>query len=143
MKTIEKTITIDAPVEKIYGFVDDPIHFPELWPSLVEVTDVELLPKGGHRFHYLYKMAGARFEGITETIERKLNEKLVDHAKGELEGTFKWFFFPEGTKTKVGLEIEYDVPGKLVEQFGETFLVKTNEGEAELMLQNLKRRMEL
>jgi hypothetical protein len=35
------------------------------------------------------------------------------------------------------------VPVKLVEQFGETFLVKTNEGEAELVLQNLKNRMEL
>ncbi len=142
MKTIEKSITIDAPIEKIYGFVDDPVHFPELWPSLIEVKDVEMLPAGGHRFHYLYKMAGARFEGVTETIERKLNEKLVDHAKGELEATFKWFFFPEGRNTKVGLEVEYDVPKKLIDQFGETFLVKANEGETQLVLENLKMRME-
>ena len=44
---IEKTITINAPVEKIFSYVEEPTNLLEYWPSMVEVKDVEPLPNGG------------------------------------------------------------------------------------------------
>lgn len=142
MTTIEKSIEIKAPPEKVYAFIDDAMHFPEFWPSLIEVKDVELLPAGGHRFHYLYKMAGARFEGVTETIEHKLNEVLVDRAKGQIEGTFSWKIMPVNGFTKLMLAVNYDLPPEVLKKLDEPVLVEQNELEAEFILKTLKLRLE-
>ncbi len=63
MATITKSIVIEAPVTKVFSYLDEPVNLPEIWPSMVEVDDVATLPTGGYRFHWIYKMAGMRFEG--------------------------------------------------------------------------------
>jgi uncharacterized protein YndB with AHSA1/START domain len=40
MAKLQKTTTIKAPVEKVFAFMDDPNHMPEIWPSMVEVKDL-------------------------------------------------------------------------------------------------------
>ncbi|MFC2029943.1 SRPBCC family protein [Chloroflexota bacterium] len=54
---VEKTITINAPVEKVLAYVEEPSNVPEYWPSVIEVKDVDPLPNGGARYGWLYKMA--------------------------------------------------------------------------------------
>lgn len=143
MTTIQKDITIELPIDKVYKYVDDPTHFPEFWPSMIEVKDIEVLPNGGHRFQWLYKMAGARFEGVSETLEHALDERIVDKTKGPIESTFKWTFVPEAGKTKVRLAVDYELPTALLGKLPEKFLHKLNEREAESMLVNLKDRLEV
>ncbi len=41
---IHKTITINAPVEKVFAFMNDPHHLPEIWPSMVKIKDVKSNP---------------------------------------------------------------------------------------------------
>ena len=65
-KTV-KTITIKAPVEKVYDYISEPTNLPEIWPSLVEVKDVQKLPSGGTKERWVYKMAGIRLEGTSES----------------------------------------------------------------------------
>lgn len=43
MAKLKKSVNINAPVEKVFGYIEDPINRPEFWPSLVEVKDVERL----------------------------------------------------------------------------------------------------
>ena len=42
----ETTITINASVEKVFAYVNEPTNLPEVWPSMVEVKDVQRLPNG-------------------------------------------------------------------------------------------------
>ena len=62
-----KTITIKAPVEKVFDYLSEPTNLPEIWPSLVEIKDVQKLPSGGNRNRWVYKMAGIRLEGTSES----------------------------------------------------------------------------
>lgn len=142
MVTIDKDITIDVPPEKVFGFFEDPKNFPEVMPSLIDVTDVEKLPSGGYKYHWVYKLAGFKFEGETETTEFFPPTTIVEKTKGEIESRFAWKFFPENGHTKVELEIGYELPQKLFSRFAEPFLVKLNEREAEMALANLKDRLE-
>ncbi len=142
MVTIEKTVTIKVPPEKVFGFFEDPKHLPEIMPSLIEVKDVEKLPTGGFKYHWIYKIAGMRFEGVTETTEFVPVEKIVDKTKGEIESTFHWTFFKENGWTKVDLEVGFEYPKPLIGKFAEPFLLKLNEREAEMVLANLKDRLE-
>ena len=142
MAKVEKTIAINAPIEKVFGYVEEPTNLPEIWPSLVEAKDVQRLPNGGTSFRWVYKMAGVRFEGTSEDTDYVANQRVVSKTKGGIESTVTWTFQPEAGGTKVTYEAEYTVPIPLLGKLAESFIVKQNEGEAELILANLKARME-
>ena len=142
MKTLERTVLINAPVEKVFSYLDEPQHLPEIWPSLIEVTDVEELPAGGHRFHFVYKMAGHRFEGDSDTIDFERNKHVVTKSTGEAPGTFDWEFIPENGSTRFKVSVDYELPQTLLAKLAEPFLVKLNEREADAFVGNLKDRVE-
>jgi hypothetical protein len=50
MATMERSIVMYAPVEKVFGYTAVPANLPEFWSSLIEVKDIQPLPNGGHRF---------------------------------------------------------------------------------------------
>lgn len=143
MVKIQKTITIYAPVEKVFSYLEDPINLLEIWPSLMEIKDVQRLPNGvGSNWHWVYKMAGMRFEGNCEVAEYIPNRRIVMKTKGGIESTQTATLQPDSGGTKVIDEVEYTVPIPLLGKLIETFIVKQNEHEAELFLANLKVRME-
>jgi len=142
MAKVERSITINAPVEKVFSYWEEPTNRPEVWPSMVEAKDVQPLPNGGNRFGWVYKMAGVRLEGTTETTEYVANQCIVEKTKGGIESTLTWTFQPEDGGTKLTVEIEYTVPIPVLGKVAEAFIVKVNEHEAELLLANLKARME-
>jgi uncharacterized protein YndB with AHSA1/START domain len=142
MAKVEKTITIDAPVEEIFEYISEPTKLPEIWPSMVEAKDVQRLPNGGTKFRWVYKMAGVRFEGISEDTEVVPNQRAVSKTKGGIESTITWTFRPEAGGTEVTFESEYTVPVPVLGKVAEAFIVRANEREAELILANLKARME-
>jgi uncharacterized protein YndB with AHSA1/START domain len=139
---IEKTITINAPVEKVFDYVDDPTNLPEIWPSLIDVMDVERLPAGGTKFRWRYKMAGVRTEGTTEAVEYVANQRIVSKSEGGISSTITWDFAPEDGGTKVTNAVDYAVHVPVLRKLAESFLVRVNENEGEMILANLKARME-
>jgi len=142
MARILKTITIDAPVDEVFSYVEEPANVPEYWPSVIEVKDVESLPGGGFKYRWVYKMAGIRFEGGTETTEFVVNERTVSENTGGVSGTVTWTYQSEAGKTLVTFEAEYTVEIPLLRKLAESFLVKLNEQEAEAILDNVKAKLE-
>jgi uncharacterized membrane protein len=142
MTKVEKTITVNAPAENIYNYVGKPENLPEFWPSLVEVMDVQSLPNGGNSNRWAYKMAGIRLEGTSEDTERVPNERIVSKTKGGVESTQTWVFQPEAGGTKVSFVIEYIVPIPVLGKLAEAIIVKMNDREGDMLLANLKTRME-
>jgi uncharacterized membrane protein len=110
MAKVEKTITINAPVEKIFGYVSVKTNLPDIWPSMVEAKEVQSLPNGGDSFRWVYKMAGVKFEGTSEDIEYLTNQRIVSKTKGGISNTITWMFQPEAGGTKVSFDYEYTVP---------------------------------
>ena len=142
MAKSEKTITINAPVEKVFNYIEAGTNLPEIWPSLVEVTDVKRLPNGGHSDRFVYKMAGIRLEGTSEDIEYVPNQRIVTKTTGGAESTQTWLFQPEAGGTKVTFTVEYNVPIPVLGKLAEAVIIKMNEREGDLLLANLKARME-
>ena len=142
MAKLEKSITINAPAEKMFDYITVPTNMPEVWPSMLEAKDVQRLSNGGHSFRWVYKMAGMRFEGTTEDIECIANERLVSETKGGIESTITWMLQPKAGGTKMTFVAEYNVPIPLLGKLAEAFIVRQNEHEAEALLANLKARME-
>ena len=138
-----KNIIINAPIKKIFDYISEPTNLPEIWPSLMEIKDVQRLPDGNINNRWIYKMAGIRFEGTSEGVESVDNQRIVSKTKGGVESIQTWMFQPEGDETKVTLEVEYTIPIPLLGKLAEAIIVKINKHEGEVILANLKSRMEI
>ena len=140
MASIKSSITINAPVEKVFEYTK-PENLPEVWPSLVEVKNVKELPNGGYSWDWVYKMAGVNFYGSSKHVEFVDNVRTVSQSTG-IESTITWSYEPEGSGTKMTTETEYKIPVPLLGKVAEAFIVKMNENESETILANLKARLE-
>ena len=58
MAVLEKTCTINAPVEKVFSFLIDPNNWKEIDPNIIEIRNVQSLPNGGYRLSCKYKIIG-------------------------------------------------------------------------------------
>jgi uncharacterized protein YndB with AHSA1/START domain len=142
MAKLSRRTTIHAPADEVFHFLEDKTHFPEFWPSMVEVSDIRDLPNGGKHFHWIYKMAGIRFEGDTDEVEFVENRKLVGKNEKGIESTITWLLDPHGDDTDLTFEAEYKVPVPVLGRMAEKVIVKMNENEAETILANLKTQLE-
>ena len=142
MAKITKSIVINAAVEKVFSYMEQVTNLPDVWPSLVEVRNVQPLPNGGSRFDWVYKMAGMRLEGASEITEYEANKRTVTESKGGIERTFIWTYEPEAGGTRVTVEVEYVVPVPVLGKLAAAIIVKQNEREAEQILANLKAKTE-
>lgn len=142
MAHIQRSITIEAPVHEVYEYWSNPGNWPEVWPSMVEVTDVVMSPNGlGSTHRFVYKMAGIRLEGqgVVECIP---DQRIISKSSGGIESSFVWTFEPEGDVTKMTMNVDYTVPVPVIGKMLEAFAVKMNEHEGRVTLDNIKARLE-
>jgi len=140
MATIKSSITINAPVEKVFEYAK-PEYLPEIWPSLVEVKNIKELPNGGYSWEWVYKMAGMKFNGSSVHTEYVVNERTVAQSTG-IDSTITWTYEPEDGGTRMPALTEYKIPVPLLGKMAEAFIVKMNENESATILANLKARLE-
>jgi uncharacterized protein YndB with AHSA1/START domain len=138
MAKITRSITIHAPVEKVFDYHTNPENNTEYWPSMMEVKNIEDHPVGGWKFDWVYKMAGVRFEGSSTPVEWVQNKHLVLESKGGIESTFVYDYEPEGDWTRLSMEVDYKVPVPVLGKLAESIILKANEREADTILANLK-----
>ncbi len=141
MERVKKSITINAPVEKVFNYVSDPMKQIEWMPSMMKVKDVSGSGVGqSHR--WTYKMAGIMFDGESTTTEHVQNERIVKESKGGITSTFNFDFEPHDGGTVLKMAIEYAVPVPVLGKIAEKIVLKRNEREAGLAMTNIKEAME-
>jgi len=143
MAKLQKHIVIHAPTEKVFAFMNDPRHLPEIWPSMVEVKNTVQNSLGGYDFEWVYKMSGIHFNGASKITEHIPNKRTITESTKGIESRFVWEYKAEGSYTKLTVEIEYKIPIPLIGKLAEAVIVKQNEHEADALLKNLKDRMEI
>ena len=138
MPKVDNEVIINAPVEKIYNYIAQPSNLQQIWPSLVEIKNQKLLPNGGYRYKWTYKMSGIHLTGEGECIDLIPNMALTSKNTGAIESTVRFTFLSKGIQTKVTLSIEYQIPSTLLRRVAEIIILKMNDKEAELILDNLR-----
>jgi uncharacterized membrane protein len=139
---INKSILVDTTVEKVFAFLEDPSLLPEVWPSMVEVHDVQKKPEGGTIFSWVYKMGGIKIKGQSDTTTFEKNKRVITESKIGIQSKFDWVLEKEDGKTKVQLAVEYTIPGQVLGKMAEPVLKKINAHEADVMLKNMKVKLE-
>ncbi len=143
MEKIQKTTFIGAPPSKVFSYLLDPNHLPEVWPSMVEVSNVKTKPDGTPQsYDWTYKMAGVKFHGKCEVVEVQRDRLIAFSNASGIPSKFRWTFEPRENGTDYSAEVEYEMPGALLGRLAAPFLRRLNDREAETMAQNTKERLE-
>ncbi len=142
MPKIERSITVNAPVDKVFAYLGDARNQLEWVPGMTEVTDVVRTEQAvGSHYQWKYKMMGIPFQGESTTVEYVPNKRMVAKNTG-IPSTWAWSFEPQGGGTKVSLVIDYTVPIPVLGKVAERLVLRQNEREADLGLANIKERVE-
>ena len=142
MPKIHKTISISAPVEKVFAYVTDPTKLPEWFVGLTEVTDVTGSGVGQHN-RWTYSMIGIPFHGESKIIEQVPNERSVSKQEGGMTSTIAFTFAPQEGGTKVDFDVDYNIPVPVLGKLAEKLVFKRNQREAAMSMQNIKERLEV
>lgn len=110
---------------------------------MIEVKHVTRNPGGGYKFDRVYKMAGMHFEGGANTIEFIPDKRVITESIKGIESRFVWEYEAVNNDTKLSVEIDYKLPIPWVGKIAEAVILKQNEREADILLANLKSRMEI
>jgi carbon monoxide dehydrogenase subunit G len=142
MPIINSSINISAPVEKVFAYVADPLTNIEWLVGATEVTDVTGSGIGQH-FHWKYNMLGVPLRGESTVSEHVPNERRVVQGKGGVTSTWTFTFAPHEGGTKLDLELDYTIPVPVLGKLAEQLVLKRNQREAHLSMENIKQRLEV
>ncbi len=143
MAAVERSGSINAPVEEVFAYVSDPMSQLEWMPSMVEVTDVNRTEQGvGSTFRWKYKMAGMILQGDNETLEFVPNKRVVARSRGGMDSTWTWTYESQDGGTKLSVHIKYTIPVPVLGNIAEGLARRQNEREADLAMANIKAKME-
>lgn len=141
MVKAEGSVVIKAPVEKVFGLLQDTERLPEWLPLLIDVSDI----KGegvGKTFKWTYKFLGIKFQGSSEIVEQVENRKSVVKSASGIEAVWNWDLAPEGKSTKVDLVVDYKIPVPVLGKFAEPFVVKQGMKDIKHTLETFKHLLE-
>ncbi|MBT8451515.1 MAG: SRPBCC family protein [Deltaproteobacteria bacterium] len=142
MPTIDKSIDIGAPVEKVFAYLSDPRNSPEWFVGMTEVTDVSGSGVGQHN-RWTYTMIGIPFHGDSKLTEHVPNQRLVFQQEGGITSIMTFTFAPHDSGTKLGLDIDYTIPVPVLGKLAEKAVFKRNQREAQMSMENIKERLEV
>ena len=139
MATLTRSITINAPVEKVFDLAVDVGKF---WPCSPEVAvrDVELTPDGvGTKARIWTHGLGVHFEGSIEYTEVVRPERIVAQVVlGPEKPVWVFTFEPADEGTKMTGQGEWHVNAPAVGKSLEQWMAKGHAGFLETMLGNFK-----
>jgi hypothetical protein len=143
MVMIDKELVIEAPPRKIFNFVIKPSNLMKLWPSLMEIKNEKLLSNGGYCADWKYKMAGIQLKGKSECVEVIADKWFSVKIAGSVDCLITWTFRSKDCiETKVTFTADYYISLPLMNRLAGNVIVKMNERESEIVLDNLREILE-
>lgn len=139
---VRRSILIKAPGEKVFAYVNDPHNLLDIWPRLVSIDRTWAATQGGLNFDWSYKWMGRRLKGVAQVAEWLPGQRLALSVKSELEVECIFDFEPVGGSVQVNLEMAFAVPTPTIKTLVETVALSIQSHELEIVLTNLKMRME-
>lgn len=141
MAKVERSVTINAPVDKVFAYITDSANQLEWLPSITDVRDVT--GQGvGQRWGWTYKMMGLPLKGEDEVIEYNTNQRYAHKSTSGIQSTWTYTFNTEAGGTRLNLVVEYTIPVPVLGKVAERLVLRQNEREADLAMANIKERME-
>ena len=139
MSKSEGTITINAPIEKVFDAISDPEKVTQYASSSV-LTGAEGKPDElGSYAEFDYHVVGMKFHARMTVSEVDKPHRLVQEMSGAMPGKWTWGLTQDDQAVKVDFSIDYIFPGGILGKIADRlFMGRMNKNNIGRTLQNLK-----
>jgi carbon monoxide dehydrogenase subunit G len=141
MPSVTETVTIAAPVDRVYSFLaDNPEGAVTFIPGLNRIENVSPADAGvGQTWQYEFNWFGVVFAGNSRCTKLDRPRTYEFRTETGNRSTWTYTFPPNGSATKLTLVVDYDLPESMIARFAtQGTIEKMNQERAAEALQNLK-----
>ena len=137
---MRRSIGVAAPPDAVFRELVD-LHQLTRWSAITETHDGPEVLELGQEFHQTIRVAGVRLRTQWRCVELEPPRLVAYEATGPLGGRLRMrqTVAPTDGGCQVGLEVDYDLPGKFFGVLLDRIYVRGRTGrDAEKSLENLK-----
>jgi coenzyme Q-binding protein COQ10 len=139
MPKTEVSVTINAPLEKVFDAAADPEKMAQYISTAVLENAKGKPDELGSYSEWLYPVAGMKIHGKMTVSEVDKPRRLVHEMSGTMPGKWIWSLKQVGQAVKVDFCIEYTVPGGILGKIADKlFLSRMNQKNGVKAMQGLK-----
>jgi uncharacterized protein YndB with AHSA1/START domain len=142
MAKITKSVRINASVDRVFDYLSNPEHLLEVWPNMMEVSNIKQTADGGRSYDWVYKMAGLKFHGHADTVAIEKNKRIVVKNDTGIPSTFEWTYAGEDGGMRLSVSVEYTMPVPVLHKLAEKLVHRMNERDVDTLLEHIKGRVE-
>lgn len=139
---IKQSTRIHAPQNEVFAFVTNPQNLPQWMPNIVDVKNIAGPEGSGRSWDFDYAFAGTHHHGRSFFTEYEQDKRVGVKTEGDLSMDWHFRFDPEGDSTLLNVEIDYEMPGKLLAKIEAPLLRRLHENDGRHALENLKAHLE-
>lgn len=141
MISYQDSIVVEAPLDKVFTYVNDLATMPDWLKGLVEVRNVIGAGKG-QQCEWTYKMVGILLHGDAVVVDCIGDRRCTHQSIGMLGATWTNTVEPQNGGTKLTIEVEYTLPVSVLGKLAEHLTVRRMQRYLEYSLLNLKEILE-
>ena len=139
MPKSEASVTINAPIEKVFDAIADQEKAVQYYPAAVLIAVNGKPDELGSSAELEYHVAGMKIHARITVSEVDKPRKLVHELSGAMSGKWMWSLEQEGQAVKVDFSVDYSVPGGILGKIAnQLFLGRINQRNLESTVQGLK-----
>lgn len=112
MKTIRKSIVIEAPRGRVFALVDDPRRYPEFMVGMTKWEPRSKKRRGPDaKYRVLMQVGSIEAGGTIRVTERKVNDSIAWTWEQGIQQSGRWVLRDADEGTELELEVRYDLSG--------------------------------
>ena len=112
MRTIARTILIDAPPSRVFELIDNPDRYPEFFVGMTKWESESEQESGiGARYRVLMKVGSIEAGGTVKVTEWSDPETIAWCWEKGIHQEGRWDLQPHDDGTEVTLEVSFDLSG--------------------------------
>ena len=144
MSKVAQSLEVNTSPESVMDYIIDVTNHPAFIGPLKSVANIKGdVKQPGTTWDWVYSLAGVELAGKAETVRFVAGKEFVYKTTTGAKSTFTYRADPAGgKKTKLSLNVDYEVPTNALGKMKASVFEKLNDAEGKRVVENLKALLE-
>jgi uncharacterized membrane protein len=143
MSKVAQSAEVKCSPETMMNYIIDITNHPAFIGPLKSVTNIKGdVKKPGTSWDWVYALSGVELSGKAETVRWVPGKEFVYKTTSGAKSTFTYRADAAGAKTKLSLNVDYEVPTNALGKMKSSVFEKLNDAEGKKVVENLKALLE-
>ncbi|HEY4734274.1 MAG: SRPBCC family protein [Gemmatimonadaceae bacterium] len=139
MSKVAQSLEVTCSPESVMDYIIDVTNHPAFIGPLKSVSNIRGdVKQPGTSWDWVYSLAGVELSGKAETVRFVPGKEFVYKTTSGAQSTFTYRADGAGGKTRVSLNVEYEVPSNALSKMKASMFEKLNDAEGKRVVENLK-----